>query len=192
MGIGDNIRKTRHRLSMTQQALADASGLSKGMISKIETGAVVPVMGTLSRIAEGLGVKFGALLEMEHKRDPLLTLNPFADPCQFITTQAGYRIFNPLDGATDKGMQPIMVYAKSGEAKPHVLTHPGEEFIFVVRGEMTFQVGDQKLFLRPGDSLYFDGMKKHGIYSVPNEVAYLDIFVGHRFSAGFEGGRGDA
>jgi hypothetical protein len=42
--------------------------------------------------------------------------------------------------------------------------------------------------LRRGDSLYFDGHRKHGIISVPEEVKYLDLFVGHQYTAPTEDG----
>ncbi|MEG2703042.1 MAG: helix-turn-helix transcriptional regulator, partial [Clostridia bacterium] len=57
LNIGKNIRAIRLKLSMTQQQLADECGLSKGMISKVENGVVVPAVATLTKIAQVMHVK---------------------------------------------------------------------------------------------------------------------------------------
>jgi quercetin dioxygenase-like cupin family protein len=60
---------------------------------------------------------------------------------------------------------------------PHELSHEGEEFIYIIRGEMKMQVGEIEYCLKEGDSLYFNSLQKHGIMPVSDEVTYLDIFV---------------
>jgi quercetin dioxygenase-like cupin family protein len=74
-------------------------------------------------------------------------------------------------------MQPFLFVAKKGHVKQHQLSHEGEEFIHVIRGEMKMQIGDTEYLLKEGDSLYFNTLQKHGILPVSDEVVYLDIFV---------------
>jgi quercetin dioxygenase-like cupin family protein len=74
-------------------------------------------------------------------------------------------------------MQPFLFVGKKGEVKPHELSHEGEEFIYVIRGQMKMQVGEVEYQLKEGDSLYFNSSLKHGIQPVSDEVVYLDIFV---------------
>ncbi len=182
MNIGGSIRKIRLKSGLTQQEVADRCELSKAMISKVENGAVVPAVATLQRIARVLGVKVGELLEAESFENAKLTLNPFSNPEGFIRTAKGYQLFTGSNGPGQK-MQPILIYAKKGELKPHQVVHQGEEYIYVVEGEMVFAVGETQYLLRKGDSLYFDGALKHGIQSVDHEVRYLNVFAGYEFSA---------
>lgn len=180
MEVGSNIRKLRLQLGLTQKQLAKASGLSNGMISKVENCVAVPALGSLMRIAQVLQVKVSTLLQPEEGQQNEMTINPFADTGKFILTELGYRIFSPAANRLDKRMQTIMVYARADEVKPHLVAHEGDEFLFVFEGEMTFTAGQDSYYLRQGDSLYFSAAQKHGITSVPNEVKYLDIFVGQQ------------
>ncbi len=188
MEIGSNIRRIRLSAGLTQQELANGCGLTKSMISKVENGVVVPALGTLTRIATVLKVKVATLMEADDGHGTVMTINPFADPSRFVMTMLGYSIFSPAACKTDKRMQPIMVCAKKGEVKRHLVSHQGDEFLFIFEGEMNFRVGEETYLLRQGDSLYFDGHNKHGIMSVPNEVKYLDLFVGHQYTAPTESG----
>ena len=176
--IGRNIRAIRLKESMTQQQLADACSLSKGMISKVENGAVVPAIATLQKIAVALRVKVAELIESTNQVPSVMTLNPFGDTSRFIQTQMGYWMFNPAVGLTDVTSQPILVIANEGEVKPHQVCHPGEEYIFIYSGEMNFTVADKVYLLRSGDSLFFKGSQPHGITSVNGCVQYVDVLVG--------------
>lgn len=177
--IGRNIRSIRLKESMTQQQLADACSLSKGMISKLENGAVVPALATLQKIATALHVKVAELIESSNQSPSVMTVNPFADLSRFIKTQMGYWMFNPAVGLPNVSTQPILVIANEGEVKPHLVCHPGEEYIFIFDGEMNFAVDGTLHLLRRGDSLFFDGTKPHGIASVNDFVQYVDVLVGH-------------
>ena len=176
--IGRNIRAIRLKESLTQQQLADACQLSKGMISKVENGAVVPAIATLQKIATVLHVKVADLIESTNQVPSVMTVNPFGDMSRFILTQMGYWMFNPAVGLTDVTSQPILVIAKEGEVKPHLVCHPGEEYIFIYSGEMNFTVAGNTYLLRSGDSLFFKGTQPHGISSVNGCVQYVDILVG--------------
>jgi quercetin dioxygenase-like cupin family protein len=74
-------------------------------------------------------------------------------------------------------MQPFLFVARKGEVKAHEVSHEGEEFIYIIRGQMRMQVGEMEYVLKTGDSLYFNSLQKHGIMPVSDEVMYLDIFV---------------
>ncbi|NLB89836.1 MAG: helix-turn-helix domain-containing protein [Clostridiales bacterium] len=181
--IGKNIRAVRLGLGMTQQELADQCDLSKGMISKVENGVVVPALATLTKIAQSLCVKVSDLIEMENQQPSIWAMNPFSNPEKFINTSMGYQMFSPSAGLKDKKMQPILITATQKKVKPHLVTHPGEEYIFIFDGEMTFKVGEITYLMRKGDSLFFDATQEHGIRSVNGFVQYLDVFCGHHFAA---------
>lgn len=180
--ISVNIKRIRIQNRMTQQQVADACGLSKGMISKIESGRVMPAIATLSKIAHALGVRVSLLMEEGNGRDAVCQSVPLTQE-HFVPTDIGYRVLTLAAEYGDKQIQPLVFYARSDEVKPHRVTHRGEECIYIIEGEMCFAVGSRLYILKKGDFLYFDGLQSHGIESVASEVLYLDMFSGSEYTS---------
>ncbi|MBW4888670.1 XRE family transcriptional regulator [Mucilaginibacter sp. HMF5004] len=174
--IGDRIKTLRSSQQRTLQDIADACGLSKSMISKIENNRTVPSVATLVKIAQMLGTNISNLME-QHGRDKAI-ITTFDTAMQKLTnTDKGYSIFPYATEFHEKKMQPFLFVAKKGEVIPHQLSHEGEEYVFIIDGEMKMQIGDTEYTLKKGDSLYFSALQKHGILPVTDSVTYLDVFV---------------
>lgn len=176
MDIGSRIKILRINQKRTIQEVADASGISKSMISKIENNVTVPSVATLVKIAKALGTDISSLLEENGWLDAIRTAKQTTEE-NLTQTDKGYHIYPFASEYHNKKMQPFLFVARKGEVKPHQLSHDGEEFIYVIKGEMTMKVGETEYRLAEGDSLYFNSLKKHGISPVSDEVVYLDIFV---------------
>lgn len=180
--IGLTVKRLRIQNRLTQQQVADACGLSKGMISKIETGKVMPAIATLSRIAHTLNVKVSLLMEESSTRETSCqSTNIPLD--EYQKTDMGYRFSTLAAEYGDKQIQPLMFYANNKEIKPHLVSHQGEECIYIVDGDMHFSIGGTSYFLQKGDILYFDGLQPHGIEKVDNEVYYLNLFSGREYTS---------
>lgn len=174
--IGDRIRVLRISQKRTLQELADNCGLSKSMISKIENNRTMPSVATLVKISQNLGTTISNLMENDGWTKTIVTTREEAEQ-KLIITEKGYAIFPYASEFHEKKMQPFLFVAKKGEVTPHQLSHEGEEFIFVLDGEMKMKVGDAEYTLRTGDCLYFNTIQKHGILPISDIVTYLDIFV---------------
>jgi transcriptional regulator with XRE-family HTH domain len=176
LNIGDRIKMLRITQKRTMQEIAEASDLSKSMISKIENNKTVPSVAALVKIAKALGTNISSLLEQDGFLNAIVTTRQKAED-NLTTTDKGYSIFPYASGYHEKKMQPFLFVARKGEVIPHELSHEGEEFIYVIKGQMKMQVGDTEYLLNSGDSLYFNSVQRHGIMPVSKEVIYLDIFV---------------
>ncbi|HEX5699055.1 MAG TPA: helix-turn-helix transcriptional regulator, partial [Rubrobacter sp.] len=66
--LGDRVRELRRRRSLTLEELAERSGVSRAMISKLERGEKNPTLVVAAKVAEGLGVSLSRLLGMEERR----------------------------------------------------------------------------------------------------------------------------
>jgi len=174
--VGDRIRILRTTQKKTLQEVADSCGLSKSMISKIENNKTVPSVATLVKIAQILGTTISVLLETEGWAKAVVTTRAEALE-QLVNTDKGYAIFPYAAQFHGKKMQPFLFKALKGEVVPHQLSHEGEEFIYIIEGEMKMQVAEVAYLLKKGDTLYFNSTQKHGIIPVSDEVVYLDIFV---------------
>ena len=61
--LGKNLRAARERLGLTQEQVAERSGVQAGEVSRIETGKRDPKVSTLERLAKAVEAKPGELLE---------------------------------------------------------------------------------------------------------------------------------
>lgn len=176
LNIGDRIKMLRTTQKRTMQEIAEASDLSKSMISKIENNKTVPSVAALVKIAKALGTNISNLLEQEGWVNAIITTRQKAVE-NLTATDKGYAIYPYASEYHEKKMQPFLFVAKKGEVIPHELSHEGEEFIYVIKGQMRMKIGETSYLLNVGDSLYFNSVQKHGIMPVSDEVMYLDIFV---------------
>jgi transcriptional regulator with XRE-family HTH domain len=162
MDIGERIRKIRMQQGRTIQEIADVCQCSKALLSKIENNKVVPAVATLSKIAKALGVKVSVLLEEGANGEVAFTSNMnFAFAPHVI----------------NKKMQPMLFRAVKGIVKTHTVHHEGEEFIYVLEGELKVHIGSVEYTLKTGESVYFEALGEHGVMPVTAEALYLDIFV---------------
>lgn len=176
LNIGDRIKMLRTTQKRTMQEIAEASDLSKSMISKIENNKTVPSVAALVKIAKALGTNISNLLEQDGWVNAIITTRQKALE-NLTSTDKGYAIYPYASEYHEKKIQPFLFVARKGEVVPHELSHEGEEFIYVIKGQMKMQVGEISYLLNGGDSLYFNSVQKHGIMPVSDEVMYLDIFV---------------
>lgn len=174
--LGPRIRKTRRRLGLTLQQLADQTGYTRSLISKIETGKTVPPVATLMKLAAALGVSAATFLEDD--AEPTTVFTPAARSARdLVKSDMGYRFQMLASKRNDKLMQPILFEAERGKLAPQPLMHAGEEFVYVLEGRMNYRVGEVTHELGPGDSLYFDAEQPHGLEPVTKKVRFVAIFT---------------
>ena len=176
LNIGERLKLLRINQKRTMQEIAEVSELSKSMISKIESNKAVPSVAALIKIAKALGTSISNLLEHGVTLNANVTTQQKAIE-NLTSTDKGYRIYPYASEFHEKKMQPFLFVARKDEVIPHEVSHEGEEFIYVIKGQMKMQVGEVEYLLTTGDSLYFNCVQKHGIMPVSDEVTYLDIFV---------------
>ncbi|MFP5040000.1 helix-turn-helix domain-containing protein [Parasediminibacterium sp. JCM 36343] len=174
--IGTRIKQMRISQKRVLQEVADLCGLSKSMLSKIENDKALPSVASLVKIATVLGTTISSLMEENTGLDAIYTPKQ-KSLSGLARTGKGYAIFPFASGFHHKKMQPFLFTAKKGEVKPHLLSHEGEEFVFVLKGEMKMDIGNTSYHLKEGDSLYFNATQMHGIMPISDEVEYIDIFV---------------
>ncbi len=174
--IGAAVRRLRRLQDRTQADVATACGFTKSMLCKIEGGKTTPPIATVSRLAAVLGTTIAGLMEQSSDARAVFTPKAKAD-AGMTATEKGYAVFPFAPEFAGKHMQPFLFTATQGEVQEHSLSHPGEEFILVISGEIRFRVAETEYLMRPGDTLYFDAREPHGMQPVTATATYLDIFV---------------
>ena len=176
--IAARLREYRTQVGMTVTQLATESGLSKGMVSKIENGQVSTSLGTLTRLAASLGVPITAFFRgLDEERDVFFVKAGSGMDIAHRNAKVGhrYQLLGSMRGP-QKRMEPTLVTLMERTEVFPLYQHPGTEFLFMLSGSMEYGVGSGSHILEPGDSLQFDGEVPHGpksLLSLP--VQFLAI-----------------
>ncbi|MDO3377617.1 helix-turn-helix domain-containing protein [Geoalkalibacter halelectricus] len=166
--IGIKVRRLRQEKRLTLQALSDATGLSKPLLSQIENDQVIPPLATLLRISKALKVGIHSFFEEEGDGEKCILVR--ADQRRPLQRRhlpdhpvAAYTYHSLAYGRKNKHMEPFLVEFQRGEWHEELMVrHEGEEFLFLLSGELELHYGDQVMILKPGDSVYYDSSEPHG------------------------------
>lgn len=160
--IGPKIRALRKAKKLGLVQLGEHSGLSPGLLSKIERGHLVPTLPTLLRIALVFGVGLEHFFEAEEP--PYVSVVRRGDrirlPDRPSDTPAYY--FESLDfPATGRRMEAYLADFPAGAPRSLPHEHSGAEFVFVLTGRLTIDLADMPVVLDAGDAAYFDPSVTH-------------------------------
>lgn len=169
--IGKKIKKIRLEKKLTLDFLANETGLSKEFIKKVEFGSQRPPVGMLLQISRALGVDSGFLLKEQEDTE--------AERKEAYTKRTDNYAYSPLTpGAENKHLKAFRITIDAGSAHEGVgFQHEGEEFSYVLKGEVEIAVGDNINRLGPGESLHFNSSIKHDLKNVGDTDAELIVVV---------------
>ena len=181
--LPSRIRVLRLRQQRTLTDVAGRCGFTVSLLSKIESGKTTPPVATLAKIAAALGVSLGSLLA--ESRDASTVFNPATERAgrDATRTDKGYGFHVLAADRTDKIMQPFVFVAERGKIRPGAMAHRGEEFVYVLEGQMRYTVGGTTHTMGPGDSLYFNSEEEHDLEPLTMKVRYLAVFADRPASA---------
>jgi len=175
--LGSRIRRLRLSQQRTLSDVAKPCGFTVSLLSKIESAKISPPIATLSKIAFALGTSLGALLEEKQVSTTVLSLAKTRAKSGMTRTDKGYGFHLLAPDRVDKIMQPFIFVAEKGKVKQGTMAHCGEEFIYVLAGQMRYRVGDTTYTLGEGDSLYFSAEEEHDLEPITASVRYIGIFT---------------
>ena len=175
--IHARIRTLRRLQKRTLKDVAAQCGFTESLLSKIESGKTTPPLATLARIATALGVGLSDLIDGERAVATVATPAEVLKNRKATRTGKGYGFHVLAAERSGKIMQPFLFVAEKGGVKPGALSHSGEEFVYVLEGEMRYRVGATTYTLGPGDSLYFNAEEEHDLEPMTDQVKYLGIFT---------------
>ncbi|WP_159670941.1 helix-turn-helix domain-containing protein [Streptomyces mexicanus] len=155
--MAPQLRALRRRASLTLEAAARAAGLSPAHLSRLETGQRQPSLPMLLALARIYGTTVSELLgETSPDRDAIVRA------ADMEATRAGGWTYWQA-GPPGRGMQALRVRVPHGPPGDIVRVHPGEEWLYVLRGRLRLRLGDTAHLLVPGDSAHFDSLTPHRI-----------------------------
>jgi transcriptional regulator with XRE-family HTH domain len=182
--IGTTLRRLRGSLGLTLGEVSTRSGISRAMLSRLETGDVMPSLETLVALTDALGVGLSSIFE---------ELGAAAGSAQHLRRGEGLEVVRrgtkrghtyhllAADRGPRRAFEPFLVTLTDKSEVFPGFEHPGIEFIYLLEGSLTYRHGDGSYLLKPGDALTFPGSTPHGpekLLRLPVKMLSVIIYPG--------------
>ena len=173
MAIGHEVRTYRKTLGITVADLAAATGMSVGMLSKIENGNISPSLTTLQALSKALGMPITAFFKgFEEPKSASFVKAGEGVNLERRGTRAGhhYSLLGHIENNTSGVVvEPYLITLNAESDVFPTFQHEGMEFLYMLEGEVVYRHGDSLYRMQAGDSLFFDADAPHG----PEELVTL-------------------
>lgn len=160
MDIGKKLKELRLQNDLTLDDLASRSELTKGFLSQVERNLTTPSIATLADILESLGTNLSEFFHEEEETQIVFSKQDF-----FEDVQSDYTIEWVIPNAQKNEMEPILLTLHSHKCSQELSAHHGEEFGYVLKGNVTLIRGNKKYKLKAQETFYLDGSKSHYLYN---------------------------
>ena len=163
--------------------MAERSGLSVAQIESIENDEHLPSLGPLIKVARALGVRLGTFLDDNDELGPVVCrAEEHNSSISFSNGTADARkhmeYFSLAKEKAGRHMEPFIIDIQASEERNFKLSaHEGEEFIYVLSGELEIEYGKEKYTLKEGDSIYYDSIVEHHVHGAEGKAAKILALV---------------
>ena len=166
MELGKKIKQMRNQKGLTQEELADRCELTKGYISQLENDLNSPSIATLTDILSALGSNLAEFFREETEEKVVFSKNEFIEK-----DSDGVCLNWLIPNAQKNMMEPMRVELQEGVSTAADVPHEGEEFGFVLKGQVILVLGKKRHLVKTGESFYFTADKSHFIENKKDKTA---------------------
>lgn len=183
--VGARMRQFRTEQGLTLRGLAARAGLSIGFLSQVERGISSIGLTALGSVAAALDRSVAEFFheqpldpDSDSRPEPAapgpeapfhFTITRRETPAtQYVSGQQTYRMLS--DRGPNLVLEPMLVHIAPGGRREEAYGHPGEEFAYVVEGELLYQVQGVDHRLYPGDSLHLRSSAPHNLYNDTDRI----------------------
>ena len=167
------MKQLRQARKISFEQLATQTGLSQRYLKEIEEGVNIPPVAVVIQIAKALSVDSGSFLSAEEQE----ASRKRRRESFFKRTQAySYKTLTP--DAEQKHMKAFLVTIDPKQDHKMVeYRHEGEEFLYVLKGDIAVKVGENQTLLKKGGNLHFDSGITHNLSNLSEEEAELLVVI---------------
>ncbi|MBM1144985.1 cupin domain-containing protein [Alcanivorax sp. ZXX171] len=177
--VGVKVRHARLVRGMTLRDLATAAGCSESLVSKIENGRSTPSLNMLQKLAHGLDLTVGQMFAQAEEADTPVSraddrMRVHTDPARAGENLVMERLIPSSEGHL---LQGNIHHIGIGGGSEGLLQHDGEEFGYVLDGQVELILDGKSYLIGPGDSFCFRSERPHGYRNVgdtPARVIWLN------------------
>lgn len=169
--LAHNLIRLRKKSSISLSALAEKTGLSKGVLSQLEKGDGNPTINTLWKIADALRVPYSALLEKEHLSPAKIERK---DLVEQKDDDGHYRIYCYYPSTSTRDFEWFLLELDPGYSHTTFKQNEhSEEYIIIKEGILQVTVDEEVYDLKEGDSLYFNAELQHTYRNIGKKMALI-------------------
>jgi len=171
VSFGQRIKRLREDRKMSVANMAEKTGQPPEFIEQVESDSLTPPVSFLLQLSHALQIDPSNFLTEQEK----VQIDGKRQEAFIKRTQNySYRTLTP--GAEDKHLRSFMVTIEPKEKHKMVeYKHPGEEFIFVYKGELELTLGNKVIHLKQGETIHFDSETKHKLRNISDEKCELIV-----------------
>ncbi|MCL2765769.1 MAG: cupin domain-containing protein [Treponema sp.] len=172
--VPKRIKELREILEISALDMAKDIDISFDTYSKYEAGELDIPISVLYTIAVRLGTDVTVLLTGEEARMDSAAVCRKGKGVQ-IERYPGYEFSSLAYNFKHRTMEPLLVTLDSSKTQAAAVSHSGQEFNFIIEGQVKITVAKTEHILSPGDTIYFDARLPHGQSAVNGTAQFLTI-----------------
>lgn len=158
--IGENLKKFRMEQQLTLDQLAKQSEISKGMISQIEKGETNPTINTIWKLSDGLNIPYTYLLEEQKQEATKIVRKGELTPQ--ISEEGNYSLFCFYPDTQERNFELFQMELQANTSYTSIgHSRQSEEYILVLEGELTIDLDESSLILKPEEAAQFSATTQH-------------------------------
>ena len=164
--IGIKIKRLRTLCQLTQEELADRCELTKGYISQLENNLTSPSISTLTDILNALGTNLKDFFDDDEDEKIVFTNDDY-----FVKENTDHTMTWLVPNSQKNEMEPVIVSLNPNSSMTVDMPHEGQEFGYVLEGEIVVVVGSNSFVCKKGETFYYTTDKNHYIKNNKNKLA---------------------
>lgn len=173
--LGARLRSRRKAIGKTMQQVADEAGLTIGFISQIERGLSTPSLASLYNVAKALDASVDQFVS--RKPTQSYAVASYTGQRQIYKIGGTDRFYEFLErGFPDAKLNACLSHVPPGHTS-EVMRHEGEEFVYLVSGDMEYEVNGSIYVLSTGGTLHIDSRQPHRGRNIGDSTA-IELWVG--------------
>ncbi|HPP07160.1 MAG TPA: XRE family transcriptional regulator, partial [Syntrophorhabdaceae bacterium] len=159
MDIGNKIKELRISKNLTIKQLAELVDCTPSLISQLERGKTDPSISMLKKIADALKVNIVDFFMPGFEDNDVITR--VEDRVDIQLKRWDAKIQSLVKTVRNKKMQPFYTVIKKGGGSHGMYSHEGEEFGYIIQGQMDLILNDKVFTIKEGESFYFSSKVPH-------------------------------
>lgn len=174
--IAERIRELRESCDYSIRQLADELGIAESVLAEYENnGKNIPI-SVIYDIAKIFKVDFSEILTGNTARINTYCVVRRGEGIK-VNRAPGYDFLSIAHKYSGKIMEPMIVEVEPDNGDMKLITHPGQEFNYVLSGTVKVIIGDKEVLLKEGDCIYFNPSYPHGQRAVGEKATFLTVIT---------------
>ena len=172
---GEKLRTEREKKGFSIEEIARETGIEEEMLSQVEQGNAFLPLGQMVKITKMLSMRVADVITGRNQPFSVVRANKRQQYTRFGKAKQashGYKFEALAPEKRDRDMEPFLVTLYPASPS-ETSTHGGQEFIYVLEGEVEITIGNSVEIVHPGDSVYYDSSNPHLLKALGDRPAKI-------------------